>query len=310
MIKIHDNEHLLSPADVALLESEGWPFEAHVLIQTLPTTDALDDAAHQAVTGPHVVVIAVDPVHRHTAVRFGTESAVKAADYDSIAKAGNAHFRAKEWAAGIQAIGVRAQASAESRVAMAVSNEPVVIEKGLGTGAWIGIALLFGAVVACVVLVLRRMRAQQRQFESTASDLVLEASEYRGKNLDASDARDFDSRLRAYQRPPVLNPAVRTAPFPQQPSYPYTPPVIVNNGSSGSGDLALGMLIGEELANNRREVIYEERSSDYGGSTSSYDDSSPSSPDDSGGSTSSFDFGSGGDSGGGGDGGGGGDAGW
>lgn len=299
MIKIHDDAHLLTSADRATIESAAgaWPFEAHVLIRNAGSSDALGDAAHAAVTGPGVVVIAVDPAAHHTAVRFGTASHVKTADYDSIAKAGNEHFRAGEWGAGIAAIGTRAEASAASRVAMAVANEPVVVEHGLSTGAWVGIALLFAAVVTAIVVVVRRMRRNEERFASAASDLLTETNTYYGRNTERADARAFDTRLRAVAGPTT---------------------VVVDRG--GSNDLLTGVLLGEALSDRgaTREVIYEDRSSrDSGGGSSSWDSgggsdwsSSSSSSDDSGGSSSSWDsggsdFGGGGDSGGGGS-----DAGW
>lgn len=313
-LKIHDQANLLSSADRSALESAAtsWRFETHVLIQHTAGSAELDDAAHAAITTPNTVVIAVDPQRHHTAVRFGSATHVKPGDYDSISKAGNAHFRAGEWGAGLAAIGTRAEASAESRVAMSVSNEPVVIEKGLSTGTWVGIALLFGAVVTCLVVVLRKMRRQQAAFASTSSALIEEASEYRGRNMDAADQRSFDERLTAFRlsRGAGLGNTYSTASgyYPQAPA-----PVIVNGGGGGGGnDLLTGVLIGEQLGGRQstREVIYEERVVDAGGGGSFWDSGSSGSDDtsvsdDAGGSDSSYDSGS--DSGGGSDGG---DSGW
>ena len=297
-IKIHDDAALLSSSDRSAIESaaSSWRFDTHLLIRVVPGTGELDDAAHAAITAPGVVVIAIDPTHHHTAVRFGTATRVKPADYDSIAKAGNAHFRAGEWGAGIAAIGTRAEASAEAKVAMAVSNEPVVIEQGLSTGAWVGISLLFAAIVGVIVLVVRRMRRNEERFASAASDLVLETSGHRSRNENLDAGRDFDARLG------------RSSAARAQPAYcPPVSTVVIDRG--GGNDLLTGVLLGEAMSDRHsaREVVYEERSSsrDDGGSSSSWDSSSSS--DDSGGSSSSWDSGS--DSGGGGDSGGG-DSGW
>jgi len=117
---IHDEQNLLTSSDVSAIQhaASAWPFDTHVLIANEPSTDALDDAAHRAITSPHVTAIAVDPAHHHVAVRFGAATRVHAGDFDSITKAGNAFFRSGEWAVGINAIGTRAEASAKSHVAL------------------------------------------------------------------------------------------------------------------------------------------------------------------------------------------------
>lgn len=331
-VLIRDDQNTLSTGDIAAIQSTGggWPFEAHVLVGSFPTRDALEDAAHLAITSPRVVAIGVDPGHHHVAVRFGTSSGVKAGDYDSIAKAGNAHFRSGEWVAGIQAIGTRARASAQAHVAIAQSNEPVVVEEGLGTGAWLGIGLLFAVVVGCVVWLWRRSRKDRDSFTRALDDSREQTGQLAMRNIEE---QSFMDRLNASAPATVTAPRAfrmnTTGANPGIPvscaaSVPHIPQSVTVN-TSGNNDLLTGMLIGEVLGQPRETVIVErevvrERPSyssrsddDSGGSDSSWSggssDSSSSSSDssDSGGSSSSWD--SGGDSGGGGDFGGGSDGG-
>lgn len=151
-IDVHDSVGFLSTGDVQTLRDHNgnWPFDVHLLAESASSMEALESDAHRAVTSSSVMVIAVDPAHHKTVVRFGTATGVKTGDYDSISKAGNAHFRSGENEAGVEAILARARASKESIVAMSSSNAPVIIEHGLSTEAWVGIVALF--VVFVVVL--------------------------------------------------------------------------------------------------------------------------------------------------------------
>lgn len=313
-ISINDPINLLSSSDGDHLQSasERWGFETHILIRKTDTTAALDDQAHAQMTGPGVVVIAVDPINHRTAVRFGTGTHVKAGDFDSIAKAGNAHFRAGEWAAGIEAIGVRAQASAQSKVAMSVSNEPVIIQNGLTTGAWVAIGFMFVSVIGLAVWWWRRSRKELEKAAAALEQNRLETGELISHNARKLDEDSFDDRLAARQRrsreehaglaldsrlasrspgglggrtlptgAAPIGPTGHTGPtYPGGGAGGYSGPnpatVIINQQPSNDGFLT-GLLVGEALQPHQtvieREVVRER-----------YED-----PPDSGGSSSPFD---------------------
>ena len=294
-IEAQDLTGTISASDLASLNGRPAPFHVRVLFTSQDSLEKLEDISHGALSTPDMVVIGIDPGHHRVVARFGTATGVKPGDFDSVAKAGNAHFRAKEWTAGVDAIAVRAKASADSRVAMSVSNEPIVIEQGLSGWAWTGIAILFAAVIACVVAVIRRMRRQQTEFNQTVGRLN---DDY----ISRDDARDFDSRLRAAERrQPTATGYAGGYPTGVTQS---SGPVIINQG--GNNDLLTGVLIGESLSSPlsrvvEREFVREsprEEASDGGGSSSVFggssstdygDTSSSSSSDsDSGGSDSSW----------------------
>jgi membrane protein implicated in regulation of membrane protease activity len=341
MTVIRDRAGAIAAQDAAHLQSESWPFDVHVLVESASSFDALVDDAHAAVTSPSVVVIALDTAHHKVAVRFGTNTGVKQGDFDSVSKAGNAHFHAGEIRDGIDAILLRAQASAQSAVAMSESNAPVVVQEGLSGGAWAGIIILFAIVAGTVVWLWRRSRKDRDSFEKTLNDSRDQVAELRAHNAREAD---WEDSIQANQKGwtaakrPAPEPAPvtrRETPPPRYAAPAYggpppapvyinnPPPVIVNQGGSGGSGYVEGMLMGEILSQPReREVIVEREvvvreerdagggSSDWGGSKSSYDDPPAPSPD-AGGGGSSWDSGGGGgfDSGGGGggsDGGGGG----
>jgi len=329
-LSVRDTVNWIPTGDRSTIQSSAnaSPFDVHILVENASSFNVLESDAHNWVDSPHVMVIAIDPVHHKTLTRFGTGTGVKAGDYDSISAAGNAHFRSHEIGQGFEAIIIRAKASAQATTALSQSNTPVVIQEGLSAGAWFGIVLGFCLLVGFIVWLVRRQRQDRDSFERALIDNKLETSELRLNNSNRADERDFDSRLNAsvrssvqsdpfvapvrpVVRQSVVQPVVVQQPVIQQPVIQpvYAPaPVYVDRGS----DLVTGMLIGEALSRPReREVIVERErvireepsyhsrpSTDSGGSSSSWDsggsssyDSSSSSSYDSGGSSSSWDSG-------------------
>lgn len=327
-VTVRDQAHVLSSGDVARLSSDAapWPFDLHVLTAVFPTRDLLEDQAHQWVDSPRAVVVAVDPQNHHVVVRFGTGTGVHGGDFDSLAKAGNAHFRSGDWVDGIEAIGVRAYASTQTASGISVSNEPVVLQQGLGFWIW---ALIVGAGAGLVWLTWWVMRRSREVLDENR----LETAELRSRNIkDADWERQMDESVARRPTPPSIprsRPAARVCPSSAGGNGGTSSVVVNQQGSSGDG-LLTGMLIGEELGRGRdRDVVVEREvvreapqpsrnddagggSSDFGGGSSSFGSDTSSSSSDSGGSSSSWDsggssdFGGGGDSGGGFDSGGGG----
>jgi hypothetical protein len=350
-ITVHDSAGFVPSGDIEKLRTDAndWPFDVHILAQNVASLDMLEENAHLAVTGPNVLVIAIDPAHHKTVVRFGNSTGIKPGDYDSISAAGNAHFRAHNIAQGFEVILARARASRESVSALSTSTTPVVItnERGLSWSAWLGIVLLFTGFVTVIVLLYRRSKRNQEAFQAALDENRLETSELRSRNIE-------EMTMPNAARPVVFPSTVRTS-MPLRsdgsaipPTYAPTafapsPSPIVQQTTvvqpSNNDGLLTGILLGESLAQSSRrdrviehEVIVErevehhrsDRSDDAGGSSSSYQPASsweaPSTTShDSGGSSSSWNdsnsssydsSGSSGDSGGGGSDGGGGSSDW
>lgn len=95
------------------------------------------------VARPNMVVVGVDPVHRHTAVHFGRETGIAQAQFRAIEQAGNSSFREGNWRKGVEAI----LASAKGAVGTGVvtTERGVTHEEGRS-------AFGFGLVTILVVL--------------------------------------------------------------------------------------------------------------------------------------------------------------
>src|SRR4051812_7178636 len=75
-LQIRDTANVLSEADRSALRWEGAasPFDVRVLTPSDHATVAeLDRYVAAQLAKPDMVVVGVDPTHRHTAVHFGTE---------------------------------------------------------------------------------------------------------------------------------------------------------------------------------------------------------------------------------------------
>lgn len=311
---IHDSPGFVPSGDVAALKAEGssWPFDVHLLVENASSFDALENDAHNAVTAPNVMAIAIDPQLHKTVVRFGTGTGVKAGDYDSIAKAGNAHLRAGEVKQAIDAIVTRAVASRQATTAISASSEPVVLHQGLSGGEWFLLILIAAAGCGFVYWLWRRWVRSQEAFARALDDNRLETAELRSHNANEAAweakigettrpaANSVAPRAAAPVRRTATRPTVVASPVVVQP---VAPAVVV---APQNDRFVEGMLIGDMLSNRperetrivEREVVRESpRSNDDGGSSSGWgsgsssDYSTPSTSSDSGGSSSSWDSG-------------------
>ncbi len=184
-VTIHDAPGLLSN-DIVSLERDAidWPFDVQILVERASSQDAFEDDAHNAVTSPTTMVVAIDPARHKVVTRFGTATGVKQGDFDSISKAGNAHFRAREMRAGIEAIVFRAEASAQSKVAMSVSNEPIVVEHGMNGVTIFWVVALFCCLGGLVLLLIYKRKLDREKFEKALEENRLETAELRSQNVE------------------------------------------------------------------------------------------------------------------------------
>ena len=73
-LTVRDTAGFLTPSDVSALQAKSgeWPFNLVVLAENAPSFPILEDHAHNLITGPSVMVIAVDPAHHKVVTRFGS----------------------------------------------------------------------------------------------------------------------------------------------------------------------------------------------------------------------------------------------
>ena len=297
-------------------ETSRWPFALHVLVGDFGTKANLMRAAHECVTAPNVVCVAVDPGHHATQSRFGTGTGVRPIDYELIAAAGNAQFKGGYWREGIEAIADRARDSAASAVAtpgapiVVQSAAPIVNVQAPSDGGshwvlWTLVALFAGAALVIAWSVRRKQRETEEAMRRISEES--DAAVARGE-----EEREWHDRARGEMgKRAVPTSYVRDAETPaprarRRAVATTTPaPVTIVNQSGGgggsSGDLALGYMMGRDAAAPRyveREVVRERAPSspswNSGGAAAE-----PSSPSYDGGGGGS-DFGGGFDSGGGG----------
>jgi hypothetical protein len=321
-IIIQDTTGFVPSGDAQALQSESWPFDVHLLVENALSFDALETDAHNSVTAGNVVVIAIDPGHHKIATRFGSATGVKPGDFDSIAKAGNAHLRAGEVKAGIEAILYRAKASRESTTALSQSSTPVVLREGLSVEVWLLIVLLVCGFAGLAVWLWRRERKQRAVFQAVLSETRAEAAELRSRNIEEAAWSDkvrstTPTPSASASRPKASSSSTSssnrsTTKGPRTSLTPGQAQVIVQNVTPvpQSDRFVEGMLVGDLLNRQtpvervvERDVVRERPSrssrdnsgadSSWSGSSSSYDSPSTSSSD-SGGSSSSWDSGSGG----------------
>lgn len=281
---VRDEGRWFSAQDVEALRGEAgsWPIDVRVLVEEAASRDQLEDDAHKALDGKHSVVVAIDHVHRRVAARYGVASGVKTADYDVVAKAGNAHFRAGEARQGVEAIVARARASAEASAPITEATAPpVVVEHGMTAGATVWLLLLGGLGAGLCLWLYFRSKRNTKAFREALDENRVEMSELRSRNIEEAKWSEGVRAERAAKKGPV---------------FPPPAPTVVNNvvQGGGGGDFATGLLVGEVLSRPREVVVFDQpsplSSDDSGGSSSSY--SGGKSPSyDSGGSSSSYDSG-------------------
>jgi hypothetical protein len=106
-LHVRDPAHVLSAEDVARLRSVvgAAPFDARLVV-TSEFSDAQDLSrfVHSLVVEPNMVVLGLDPQHRHVQVHFGSGSHVARSEWPAIERAGNDAFHSGDWEGGAAAI--------------------------------------------------------------------------------------------------------------------------------------------------------------------------------------------------------------
>jgi hypothetical protein len=146
MVQLRDGANVIPEADRTALREEGaqYPFDVRVVTSSEHTQTAdFDRYVAAQVARPNMVVVGVDPLHRHTAVHFGRETGIAPSQFRAIEEAGNSSFREGNWRRGVEAI----LASAKGAVGTGV----VTAERGVAREE-VRSAFGFGLVTILVVL--------------------------------------------------------------------------------------------------------------------------------------------------------------
>lgn len=165
-LRVVDETHQLEPSQLQSVSSAvaKAPFDGRLVVTT-DYADAQDLAryVHSLVTSPSLVVVGLDPVHRHVQVRFGVESGVPRAQWADVERAGNDAFRRGDWAGGASAI---FETASRSAAASPLANPddasrsrqlaPVEQERPSMFGSTFLVLAVLGVVVAGLYLIARR----------------------------------------------------------------------------------------------------------------------------------------------------------
>jgi hypothetical protein len=161
-LRVVDEAHQLAPSQLQELSGvvARAPFDGRLVVTT-EYADAQDLAryVHTLVSSPSLVVVGLDPQHRHVQVRFGVESGVPRAQWADIERAGNDAFRRGDWAGGASAIFETAARSAAASP-LAKQDEPsrqlAPAERPSMFGTTFLVLAVLGVVVAGLYFLSRR----------------------------------------------------------------------------------------------------------------------------------------------------------
>jgi hypothetical protein len=158
-LALHDDAHVLTPAEADALKQvvAKAPFDARlVTTTTYPDQAALSRFVGSLVAEGDMVVVGIDPQHRHVQVHFGTQSHIPAAAWPSIERAGNDAFKRGAWEEGAAAIFQSAEESVSASGSPA--TVPAVTPRS-SSGGFIGpivLLLIVGGVFVAIAMVMRR----------------------------------------------------------------------------------------------------------------------------------------------------------
>jgi hypothetical protein len=107
-----DDAGVFTPAQLTSVRSrvQAYDFDVRVITtSTYASKSDLGDYVHRFVTEPNLLVIGLDPVHRHVSVHFGTGTRIADSEFKTIEAAGVAAFKNSDWAGGVISILDRAE---------------------------------------------------------------------------------------------------------------------------------------------------------------------------------------------------------
>jgi hypothetical protein len=156
-LQIRDTEHVLSADAAARLRQTvtSAPFDGRFVVTSeYPDTQDLSRYVGSLVTEPNVVVVGLDPQHRHVQVHFGNGDRVPRSEWPAIERAGNDAFHRSDWAGGAAAIFQAASRAAVSAAGQAAAPNAQASPSLFGPGLLL--LLLVGGLGIALYLARRR----------------------------------------------------------------------------------------------------------------------------------------------------------
>lgn len=288
-LQVDDQASLFSDSDRAIMHAVATQssFEVRVLSTVAATPQHLEYEAGRLVTSQNTIVIAIDPKHRTTHVRYGTGTGIPVGYGTKLAKAGGSSFASKRLGEGIVSIISAAQNVQLETRALSLSPSSLVYPRGIVTDSSSGFntpqrpyepddpghpvlwtLFLLCSIAAGAWWIFRRYHSSiERRMNSLEYDID------NAKN-DAVVERDFNSRLNARIATIANEPCVpRSEAVTKQERKPATSRMIVHehhhndSGLSPSSMLA-GVAIGSMLSHIDHQHTHHVVQQSSGGSSS------------------------------------------
>jgi hypothetical protein len=163
---VHDDAHVFASQDAAKLRSvvAAQPFDGRVALTTAyAEPQDLARYAKAVLTEPNMVVVAVDPEHRHVRVEYGTGSRIPRSAWPSIDRAGNAAFARGAWEEGVADIFTTAGQSVDASAAPTPVEAPQLAKRPSIFGPVLLLVLVGGAVAIGLYFARRRSQGPYDQ---------------------------------------------------------------------------------------------------------------------------------------------------
>src|SRR5512147_1307710 len=278
-VTVNDQQHVLSGPQLAALQNASSNHRVVANFVDASSKAELEGMMSRCITTPNTICVGVDTKHKFTMSRFGVDTGIRASDFQQVSLAGNLDFKEGRWSDGVLSIISRANVVSQRTSTGAtpvIINQPVVEKPFPMWPFYIG----FGFLILAGWLVIRRIRKNERKAMDAIDDVRKEAGELASRNIEAEKQSEFDRELEAVKArtSPTFHSTVTGRTDSTKPNYsnrpkadPYqprvrktatprpvvhvvrdTPPpppvVVVSPPSSGLGDFATGMMIGEALS--------------------------------------------------------------
>lgn len=287
--RVDDRASFFNGSDLtsARMAVEQVPFEVHVIALVVDSQAQLEYEAGKSVTSPNVMVVAIDPKHHTTHVRYGAGLGIPAGLGANLARAGHRGFAAKRPGDGVAAIVAAAQTMIlqshvtvpsqltplqvnqlpvpiASTTGFSVPSQPVSSESQGHPVLWTLFFLSLAGVGAWLFFrrykksLNQRMNALEYDIDTARSETAVERDFNRRlgtvTKLGEGAVSSPTTRVSSYTPPDprFVEPAVRSTYVPTQ-----TQVVVHDYHDHGSGDLLTGMALGSMMNQPRERVIVE-----------------------------------------------------
>src|SRR5687767_12076126 len=137
-VTIFDTASVLTATEELALQSTPTSHVFKLLVQNPATRGELQSAVKVCVDAPNVICAGVSPQLRYTWTEIGIDTGIRSGDYQQVGRAGNADFKAGNWADGLAAIISRAEVLTHARTTeqtgVVIQEHKTVVDHGVS--AW------------------------------------------------------------------------------------------------------------------------------------------------------------------------------